>query len=280
MARPIRSIPRSRKAPGPTDSRPPAVSTQVKSTVPPEGRDHGRPHRSRGSSGGVSRHCQRRHGAASRLDKEVTVLLAGIPQHARNLGYPNAPVTLEVFADLKDPDSRGWFDNDLPAIIKQDVRTGLLQLQFRSFKTNTRSPVEFVDEQTAALAAGAQNKLWNYADTFYHQHRNAPEHSEFEPYATDSFLQSVARQVPGLSLTRWQADRHTERREEQPSQESKAADEYQLHVTPSFRIGHTGGPLTNYSGSTILKYLTQNPISLIKAQDINETIKERELYVP
>jgi hypothetical protein len=208
------------------------------------------------------------------LDRQVTRLLAGIPQHDHTLGYRTAPVTLEVFADLKDPDSRNWWNNYLPAIINQDVRTGRLQLRFHSYKTNTNSPVEFVTEQTAALAAGAQNMLWNYADIFYHQQRNAPETSEFAPYATTTFLKSVAQQVPGLNLTRWQTDRHTERREEQPSEESKTAIGYQLHVTPSFRIGRTNGPLTNYSGSTVLKYKAQQPISLIKARDINKAIKE------
>jgi hypothetical protein len=207
-------------------------------------------------------------------DQQITRLLAGIPQHNHALGYPNAPVTLEVFADLKDPDSRTWWNNYLPAIVKQDVRTGRLQLRFHSYKTNTRGPVEFVDEQTAALAAGAQNKLWNYADIFYHQKRNVLEQSEFEPYATNSFLQSIARQTSGLNLARWQSDRHSGRREEQPSAESKTAASYELHVTPSFRIGRTGSPLTNYAGSAVIKYKAQHPISFITAQDINNAVKE------
>jgi hypothetical protein len=209
-----------------------------------------------------------------RSNQRVAKLLAGIPQHGHRLGYPNAPVTLEVFADLKDPDSRNWFDNYLPAILKQDVRTRKLQLRFHAFKTNTGLPAEFVDEQTAALSAGAQNKLWNYAEVFYHQQRNAPTHSEFESYATNNFLEVIARQIPGLDFSPWNIDRHTEHREELPSEESKTAREYQLHVTPSFRIGRTGRPLTNYAGSTILKYKGQHPISLIKAHDLNKTISE------
>jgi hypothetical protein len=211
-------------------------------------------------------------GEQARIDGAVTELLAGIPQHDRALGYPNAPVTLEVFADLKDPDSRKWWNDYLPAIVRQDVRTGLLQLHFRSYKTNTRSPVEFVHDQAAALAAGAQDKLWSYVGIFYRQRRNAPTESEFEPYATNSFLQGVARQVPGLDSARWRADRHTGHREEQPSEESDTADALQLHVTPSFRIGRTGGRLTNYSGSTVLKYKRQRPLSYIKASDLKKTI--------
>jgi hypothetical protein len=219
-------------------------------------------------------------GDQTQIDQTATRLLAGIPQHDRTLGYPNAPVTLEVFADLKDPDSRAWWNSNLPAIIQQDVRSGLLQLHFHAYKTNTRDPIEFVREQTAALAAGAQNELWDYVGIFYHQQRNAPHHSEFEPYVTNSFLESVARQTPGLNLTRWQTSLHAERREEQPGAENKTARQYQLHVTPSFRIGHTGRPLTNFSGKTVLKYPGQHPIALITAQDLKKAIKELDHTTP
>jgi hypothetical protein len=99
-----------------------------------------------------------------RIDHQVSTLLAGIPQQERTLGKPAAPVTLEVFLDLKDPDSRNWFLNNLLAIIHSHVRTGALKLEYHAYKTNTFSPQEFVKDQTAALAAGAQNKLWNFSD--------------------------------------------------------------------------------------------------------------------
>jgi hypothetical protein len=211
----------------------------------------------------------------ARIDQEVAQLLQGIPQHNRTLGYPGAPVTLEVFADLKDPDSRQWFDRYLPAILQQDVRTGRLQLRFHAYKTGTAFPDEFVGEQTAALAAGAQNKLWNYAYTFYDQENHSGSRSVYERYVTGNFLESVAHQVPGLDVTQWLKARHTERREEQPSEETKTAGEDQLHGTPSYRIGKTGQPLTNYSGSTLIKRIGQRyPISLVSAEDLDQNINK------
>jgi hypothetical protein len=103
--------------------------------------------------------------AENRVDREVTQLLVGIPQHQNVLGRSTAAVTLEVFGDLKDPDSRSWFLKDLLAIIRDYVRPGVLKLEYRSYKTNTYRPQTFVKEQTAALAAGAQDRLWNYIDT-------------------------------------------------------------------------------------------------------------------
>jgi Thioredoxin len=210
----------------------------------------------------------------ARIDRHVTQLFAGISQHETTLGDAAAPVTMEIFLDLKDPDSRSWFLTDLPAIINAGVRPGTLKLEYHAYKTNTYSPQEFVREQTAALAAGAQNKLWNYIYTFYAQPRRAKEASEFEAYATNNFLEAVARQVPDLNIPHWQTDRHTGRREEQTTQEDQTARALDLHVTPSFRIGRTGAPLHNYTGHLILKYGEQHPIALPEASDIDKAIRE------
>jgi hypothetical protein len=159
-------------------------------------------------------HTNNQAAAERRIDREVSALLAGIPQRERSLGSPTAPVTLQVFLDLKDPDSRNWFLTKLPGIIHNQVRTGALKLEYRAYKTNTFKPQTFVKEQTAALAAGSQNKLWNYIDTFYHEQR-----SEFLGYVTEPYLQNIARQIPALNLTQWHTDRHTGRREEQTTSE-------------------------------------------------------------
>jgi Thioredoxin len=205
----------------------------------------------------------------SKIDHEVSALLGGIPQAQSRLGDPAAPVTLEIYLDLKDPDSRNWFLKDLPPIIRTYVRPRTLKLEYHAYKTNTRDPGEFVRDQTAALAAGAQNKLWNYTYTFY-----AEQHNEFALYATEPYLNHIAEQIPGLNHATWQADRHNGRREEQTAAEDQTARTLQLHVTPSFRIGKTGHPLHNYTGHAIIKYKEQHPIALPEATDIGQAIKE------
>jgi hypothetical protein len=212
-----------------------------------------------------------RAAADSRAGYEVSALLDGIPQRGSTLGELTAPFTLQIFLDLKDPDSRSWFLADLPAIVRGQVRTGILKLEYRAYKTNTYSPQEFVAGQTAALAAGAQNKLWNFICTFFHE-----QGSEFRRYATDNFLDDIARQVPGLSLARWHSARHSGRREEQSAGEDHAAQALGLHVTPSFRIGKTGGKLRNLSGHAIRKYGEQQPIALPDTHDIASAIRRLE----
>jgi len=214
-------------------------------------------------------HTTSQAAAEDRIDHEVSTLLAGIPQQERTLGNPTAPVALEVFLDLKDPDSRAWFLANLPGIIHNYVRPGVLKLEYHAYKTNTYRPQTFVKEQTAALAAGAQNKLWNYIDTIYHEQGN-----EFIGYVTESYLDNIARQVPGLDLARWHTDRPTGRREEQTTDDDHTARALGLHVTPSFRIGKTGRTMRNFSGHAIIKYGEQHPIALPTAPDVGKAIQE------
>ena len=214
-------------------------------------------------------HTSSRAEHETRTDHEVSALLAGIPQERSTLGRRTAPITLEVFADLKDPDCRYWFVKYLPAILRENVRTGALKLEYHSFKTNTYYPGEFVKQQTAALAAAAQNKLWNFIDIFYRE-----QGAEFASYVTESYLSNIARQVRGLDLAQWHTARHTGRREEQTTTEDRSARILGLHVTPSFRIGRTAGPMADFSGRTVIKFKAQHPIALIDAGDVAKAINE------
>ncbi len=205
----------------------------------------------------------------SRIDRTVSALLAGIPQEGRDLGKRTAPVTMEVFIDLEDPTSRWWFREDLPAIIEAYVRTGALKLRYHAFKRNTYWPAVFIKQQAAALAAGAQSKLWNFIDTFLDE-----QGTELTHYVTESFLQSIAGQVPGLNLIRWRTDRHTGRREEQTAAEDQAAEVLGLYVTPAFRIGKTNGLMSIFTGRRMVQYTEQHhPIALIEAADVANAIK-------
>lgn len=214
-------------------------------------------------------HTATRAAVERQVDHTVGALLDGIPQAGTTLGKRTAPVTMEVFVDLEDPTCRWWFREDLPAIIESYVRTGALKLRYHAFKRNTYWPAVFVEQQTAALAAGVQDKLWNFVDTFlYEQGR------ELTRYVTESYLQNLARQVPGLDLVPWHADRRGGRREEQTTAEDEEAGAVGLHVTPAFRIGRTGGRMTIFTGFHMVQYPEQHhPIALIESPDVAEAIK-------
>jgi hypothetical protein len=207
-----------------------------------------------------------------RVDRTVSQLLGGIPQEGRYLGRPTALFTMEVFLDLEDPTSRWWFRERLPAIIDRYVRTGVLRLEYHAFKRNTYWPTVFVNQQTAALAAGAQNKLWSFIDTFFYE-----QQTELTHYVTESYLQGIAQQIPSLNLARWHAGRHTGRREEQTVSENQAALTLGLHVTPAFRIAKAGQPMRILTGRHMIRYAEQHhPIALLQTTDIASAIKRLE----
>ena len=83
------------------------------------------------------------------------------------------------------------------------MRTGKLKIEYRSLETATREPEIFKTQQIAALAAGKQNKMWNYLELFYHE-----QGEENTGYVTESYLQALAQQMPGLNLTNWTSDRN------------------------------------------------------------------------
>jgi hypothetical protein len=205
-----------------------------------------------------------------RIDRKVGALLAGIPQQGQTLGAPTAPVTLQLFAELEDYSSYGWFLIDLPAIIRELVRTNILKIEYRAFKTNTIGSETFVKQQAAALAAGAQDKLWNYVYTFYYE-----QGTEYAPYVTESYLDNIARQVPALNIEQWDIDRNADPRVEQVVEEDQQGRADGIHVTPAYRIGRTGGALKDFTGSASTIFPGQiHPTTYASAEDIAKAIDE------
>ncbi len=211
-----------------------------------------------------------RAGQDARYDQVVSTLLAAIPQEGRTLGYHRAPVTLQVFADLEDNDSQHWVLTLLPAIIHEFVRPGILKIEYRSYKTNTIHPETFVKQQAAAIAAGAQDKLWNFVDTFYHE-----QGTEYTSYVNEGYIDNIAGQVPGLNIAQWHHDRNDGRRTEQVVADDQEARTDGIHVTPAYRLGRTGGPLENFYGSDAITFPGQHhPTTFASAQDIAKAINQ------
>jgi protein-disulfide isomerase len=162
----------------------------------------------------------------------VNARFAGIPQNEATLGSPRAPATLVEFADLQCPFCREFTVGTLPTLVDRYVRTGKLQIQFR--------PVSFIgpDSMTAAgtaVAAGQQNRLWQFVDLFY-----ANQGEENTGYVTDSYLTSIARGVQGLDTGRALANRRSAGVTAQLAQASALASRNGVDATPTFLLGRTG----------------------------------------
>jgi len=197
------------------------------------------------SSGSGERHIKPGSAEATAASSEVTTLLAGIPQNGNVLGRPTAPVTLQYFGDLECPVCRAFTIGALPSVIGKWVRGGELKVEYRSLETATREPEVFRSQQVAALAAGRQNKMWNFVETFYHE-----QGEEDTGYVTENFIQGIAKQVPGLNLTAWTSERDEPALSSLVASDEQAANSNGLDGTPAFLLGRSGGALTQLEPSS------------------------------
>ena len=183
---------------------------------------------------------------ANAITKEISNLVGGIPQSANALGKPTAPVTLQYFGDLECPICREFTLGALPSLINRWVRGGDLRIEYHSLETATREPETFKKQQVAALAAGKQDKMWNFIETFYHE-----QGEEDSGYVTESFIDGIAKQVPGLSLAQWQTDRADTKLAAEVEEDAQTANSEGFTGTPSFLISHTGGATKKLEYSTL-----------------------------
>jgi protein-disulfide isomerase len=163
---------------------------------------------------------------------EIASLLAGIPQHGNTLGDPKAPLTLEYFGDLQCPFCKQFTLGTLRLLVQRYVRGGRLKIEYRSLESATRDPNVFETQQVAALAAGEQNKMWNFIELFYYE-----QGEENGGYVTEGFLQGLARQVPGLNLLAWTAARNDAALANTIASDARTAHDAGIMRTPSFLIG-------------------------------------------
>lgn len=180
--------------------------------------------------------------------KEIGALLGGIPQSGSALGRPTAPVTMQFFGDLQCPTARTFALIALPYLIREWVRGGTVRIEFRSLRS-VSEPEAFDVQQVAALAAGMQDKLWDYLEYFYLE--QGQEHTD---YVTANYLRSLALEVSGLDLERWSEERGDLRLSTQVSEDEELARAAHLSGTPSFLIGPTGSaPLYSLGESSTLE---------------------------
>jgi protein-disulfide isomerase len=141
----------------------------------------------------------------TKTQTQVESLLAGIPQSGRTLGKPSAPVTMTYFGDLECPICQEFTLTSFAQLVQNEVKAGKVKVVYKSFCTatcNNAGQSVFNEQQTAAYAAGEQNKFWNYAELFYHE-----QGAEDTGYVTPQYLTGLAQQIPGLNITAWENSR-------------------------------------------------------------------------
>jgi protein-disulfide isomerase len=210
------------------------------------------------SSGGGSKPTGLQTGTtASQTTAAVEQLLSGIPQSGATLGSPSAKVTMTYYGDLECPVCQTFtFSGGWPQLVANEVRSGKVKVVYRGFKTATPDSATFQTQQVAALAAGKQNRFWDYIELFYKE-----QGAEGSGYVTDAYLTGLANQVPGLSVSQWKSARN----------DPTFVSQVQSDIIAGTNAGVTGTPTLIFKGPRG----TASPSSGVPAySDLQQAIKQ------
>ena len=156
-----------------------------------------------GNKGGIKTGTE-----ATATANAVEQMFAGIPQSGATLGNAKAPVTMTYFGDYECPVCQAFtLQGGFPQLVANEVRQGKVKVVYKSYCTATCNAFGpnasiFNTQQVAGLAAGKQNRFWQYTELFYRQ-----QGQEGSGYVNEAFLTSLARQTTGLNVSTWQSDR-------------------------------------------------------------------------
>jgi protein-disulfide isomerase len=192
-----------------------------------------------GGSKGSSSNLVKAGSEATSLVKAVDQELAGAPQSGMRLGRASAPVQMTYFGDLQCPVCRDFSLQILPDVIANYVANGKMSIVYRSLETASPDPSVFHTQQVAAYAAGRQDKAWQFVELFYHQ-----QGDEGTAYVDEAYLTGIARQIKGLDVKRWQADRKIAKLSDQVSADASAASAAGASATPTLVLKGPKGTQT------------------------------------
>jgi protein-disulfide isomerase len=168
-------------------------------------------------------------------------LFRGIPQHGNVLGSPKAPVTVVEYVDLQCPFCQEFETKAMPTLLSRYVRPGKVKIEAR--------PIAFIGPDSergraGALAAGEQNRLFNYMQLLY-----LNQGTENTGWLDDAMAKAAAASIPGLDVHAWSSARGSSAVTDQESQFDNEGDADNVTETPTVLVGKTGGKLQKASVS-------------------------------
>jgi protein-disulfide isomerase len=122
-------------------------------------------------------------------------IFGGVPQEADRLGSSDAPVSVQLFADLQCSSCREDFLAIVPGLVEDFARPGDAQLLLRHYSV-AENPVEI--GFFGAEAAAQQGYGWQYTYLFF---RNQEEAGRFG--IDDEFLETLAGSIAELDVGEW-----------------------------------------------------------------------------
>jgi protein-disulfide isomerase len=137
-------------------------------------------------------------GAVVRVDGIDTAqeIFGGVPQEGERLGSADAPVSIQVFADMQCGSCREDFLSTIPALATNYARQGDVKLLLRHYSV-AENPLEL--GFFGAEAAAEQGYGWQYTYLFF---RNQAEAERFG--IDDDFMASLAGSIGELNVPEWE----------------------------------------------------------------------------
>ena len=168
--------------------------------------------------------------------------LDGVPQEGQWLGDESAAVVVEEYADLQCPFCAKFSTEQLPGIVDDYVRPGRVRMKLQ---TLTFLGDDSVEAGRFAVAAGMQNRQWQFTEAFY-----ADQGPENSGYVTEDFLRDIASQS-GVDADKAFADSRGGAVTDQLDAAQQAASDAGVQSTPTFRVGRRGGELKSVTADEL-----------------------------
>jgi protein-disulfide isomerase len=151
--------------------------------------------------------------------------LDGVSQSGQTLGDSSAPVTVTEFGDPQCPICKDFAEQIAPDLISSEVKTGNVKYVYQPYL------IIGPDSQPAmkaALAAGDQNRFWNYLQLFY-----ANQGQENSGYVTDDFLTKIANAAGVNDIDAWNESRNSSQWDSVIAKGTTDAEGFGFNGTPS-----------------------------------------------
>ena len=163
---------------------------------------------------------------------EVAAMFKGIPQKNLVLGSAFAPVTMTEFIDLQCPICQEFETTVMPDIIPKYVRTGKVKVYVRPWAFI--GPDSFRG-QSATLAAGLQNKAFNYAQILYDN-----QGTENTGWLDNNMVVQAGASIPGLKVPQLLTDMKSSTVKNEAKAVAAEANTRQVSGTPTVFVGKSG----------------------------------------
>jgi hypothetical protein len=179
--------------------------------------------------------------------------LGGIPQRNETLGSARAPIKMLYFNDPQSPISREWQEDVLPALVREYVKTGKLQVQWQGIRAI--EPASQPGERFVA-AAGLQNHLWEALDDIM-----ANQGKEGSNWLTSSLLEQIGASIPGLNVAAAMSAASSPAVTSELGADERQAGRYHVAGVPVFFLGRLHGRLRPLEPSEVTPRAFAAPIS-------------------